>query len=258
MTMAFDAIYRGIVTHKRLRPVHHALNYRVFAILFDCSALAQLDKKLRLFSYNRFNLVSLFDRDHGDGTGLTPYLTRIAERANHGDDVKRFVMLCYPRILGYAFNPLTVFYGLDAQDRVRLVIYEVNNTFGERRSYVLPVDADSDHLITQNCKKQLYVSPFNSDSGHYSFHLTPPNRDLLTVGVALKDEEGPLLKAYFRGNRRDLTDAQLLRALGKTGWMTLKVTLGIHYEACKLWLKGLKFRSRPRAPAAAISFLDEN
>ncbi|CTQ53374.1 hypothetical protein LP7551_01896 [Roseibium album] len=254
--MSANALYSGTVAHKRMRPVSHSLRYRVFALLFDCRTLETLGGKLRLFSYNRFNLFSLYDRDHGDGTPIRAYLEALATGTPHGRDVCRFEMLCYPRILGYAFNPLTVYYGLDFEGHIRLVVYEVNNTFGQRKTYVLPVSADSNReVIAQRCAKELYVSPFNAVTGTYSFHLTPPGTNL-TVGVALQDEDGPLLKAHFRGERQTLNDAALLRELTRTGWMTLKVTLGIHYEAARLWLKGLPLKSRPPAPKTPITFVD--
>jgi DUF1365 family protein len=238
-----------------MRPVIHKLRYSVFTVLFDCDRLEALDRRLWLFSYNRFNLFSLYDRDHGDGTPIHSYLNAIAARTAGGGDIARFVMLCYPRILGYVFNPLTVYFGLDANDSVRLVIYEVNNTFGERMSYVLPAEPDENGIIAQSCRKRLYVSPFNDDTGTYSFHASSPGEEL-TVGVALKDEAGPLLNAYFSGQRRELGDGTLLKAIARTGWMTVKVMAGIHYEAAKLWLKGLRLRPRPTKPATSISFID--
>ncbi len=256
--MKLPALYSGTVFHTRLRPIGHKLRYRVFATLFDCDTLEGLNKRLRLFSYNRFNLFSLYDCDHGDGTPVREYLAGLAEDAEGCDDVCRFAMLCYPRILGYAFNPLTVYYGLDLEDRVRLVIYEVNNTFGERKSYVLPVgESSGDGVIAQNCAKELYVSPFNAVQGTYGFHLTPPG-DTLTIGVTLKDDDGPLLKAHFSGGREDLSDTALLRAIARTGWMTVKVTVGIHYEAARLWLKGLRLKPRPPAPKSPVSFVDSS
>ncbi len=248
------ALYEGVVVHKRLRPRLHGLRYRVFSVLLDCSALDDLSRRLRLFSHNRFNLFSLHDRDHGDGTPLGDYLASIAERSGVGGEVARFMMLCYPRVLGYVFNPLTVYFGLDAQDRTRLLIYEVTNTFGERRSYVLPVGRQDDEVITQGCRKRLFVSPFNRVEGRYLFHVTPPGPDL-TVGVALETDEGPLLKAHFRGQHRPLSDATLLRALARTGWLTVKVIAGIHYEAAKLWAKGMRPVKRPRHPRAQVSFI---
>jgi DUF1365 family protein len=255
MKPATEALYRGTVVHARVRPRAHALRYRVFAILFDCDRLQALDRRLRLFSYNRFNLFSLHDSDHGDGTPLPEYLRRVASDAGQAAEISRFVMLCYPRILGYVFNPLTVYFGLDADDRIRTVIYEVNNTFGERKTYVLPAEADANGLIAQSCRKRFYVSPFNSVDGNYSFRITPLDDDL-TVGVALRDADGPLLRAHFRGRRSQLSDGTLLRALAGTGWMTVKVMAGIHYEAAKLWFKGLRLVRRPPAPENPITFIN--
>jgi DUF1365 family protein len=249
-----NAIYDGTVVHARVTPIRHRLAYRVFAVLFDCDGLERLDRRLRLFSYNRFNLFSLHDRDHGDGSPISAYLRRIASEAGLAETVGRFAMLCYPRILGYAFNPLTVYLGLDAKGRIRLVVYEVNNTFGERKTYVLPAETADGGLIAQNCAKSFYVSPFNTVEGVYSFRITPPGDDL-TVGVALKNDMGPLLRAHFRGRRSDLSDTGLLHALFRTGWMTVKVIAGIHYEAARLWLKGLRTVSRPPPPEKPITYV---
>lgn len=250
-----SAIYDGAVVHQRLRPVAHKLRYKVFTILFDCDELENLNRKLWPFSYNRFNICSLHDRDHGDGTPLRDYLQTIAGRSGYGASIDRFMMLCYPRILGYVFNPLTVYFGLDSDDQVQLVIYEVNNTFGERMTYVIPAKPDENGLIAQSCLKQLYVSPFNEVKGTYSFRVTPLDKDL-TLGVALRDETGPLMKAYFRGSRSPLTVRNLMSSLWRTGWMTVKVICGIYFEALKLWLKGLRLIKRPSPPQTPISYTD--
>ena len=255
MTKPANALYIGEVVHKRLRPRLHALRYEVFSCLFDCEDLDHLDRRLRVFSYNRFNLLSLHDRDHTDGRSLTRYLREIADKSGSGDDVSRFLMLCYPKVLGYAFNPLTVFFGLDAADQVRIIIYQVNNTFGERKTYVLPAEPDKNGLVNQECRKRFYVSPFNTVEGRYSFHATQPMGRDLTVGVALKTDDGPLLKTHFRGKRLELTDATLMRALGRTGWMTVKVFAGIHFEALRLWLKGLRIVRRPPPPTTPITYI---
>jgi DUF1365 family protein len=248
-----SALYEGVVVHKRLRPVRHALRYHVFSLLLDCEALPDLDRRLRLFSYNRFNILSLHDQDHGDGGSLRHYLHGIA--AKSGAKIDRFLMLCYPRMLGYGFNPVTVYFGLNADGCPTLIVYEVNNTFGERKSYVIPVAAGAAAgTVSQTCRKSFYVSPFNAVEGRYSFHLTPP-RDEITVGIALENDEGPVLKAYFRATRSELSDSTLLAALVRTGWLSVKVIAAIHFEALKLWLKGLRPTRRPAAPKTAITFI---
>lgn len=253
MSVPGEAIYDGFVSHTRLRPVEHKLRYRVFSVMFDCARLDTINARFRLLSYNRRNLFSLRDSDHGDGSPLADYLDGIAREAEMEHTVRRFVMLCYPRILGYVFNPITVYYGLDADDRVRLLVYEVNNTFGQRATYVLPVEKASDGTIAQTHGKQLYVSPFNSGSGQYMFRLSPPG-ETIAVGVALRNEDGPVLKALFAGDRLVLNDRTLLRTLWKTGWLTVKVTMGIHLEAARLWLKGLRPVRRPAAAARSTHF----
>lgn len=253
MNRAVEAIYLGTVRHTRLRPVEHRLRYRVFSLMFDCDMLQTINGRFRLLSYNRPNLFSLQDADHGEGRPLRDYLPDLASRAGCGGDVVRFMMLCFPRVLGYVFNPLTVYYGFDGNDRLRLLIHEVNNTFGQRATYVLPVADGQQRTIAQAHEKRLYVSPFNGASGQYSFRVTPPD-DRLTLGVALRDGEGPVLKALFTGERRPLSDRELLKALGRTGWLTAKVTAGIHLEAARLWLKGLRPRARPVAAARSVHF----
>ena len=249
-----DGIYLGAVVHKRLQPVLHELRYSVFSILVDCDGLDELDNRLKLFSTKGFNLVSYLPcvpDGENSGASLGEYLRDIAAKSGLGNDIKRFMVLCYPRVLGYAFNPLTVYYGLDGAGEVRLLIYEVRNTFGEAVTYVLPALADAGGVVTQSCDKGLYVSPFNAVEGRYHFHTNRPG-DEAVIGVALKTDAGPLMKAYFRGKRLPLTDANLLFALSRTGWMTMKVIVGIHYEAMKLWLKGLRVVPRPPAPKSRV------
>ena len=249
-----SALYNGVVVHKRVRPVEHALRYHVFSLLIDCEDLPSLSRRLRLFSYNRFNLCSLHDSNHGDGTPITDYLSGIAAQSGV-DGIERFKMLCYPRVLGYVFNPVTIYFGLDAHGNLLLLVYEVNNTFGERQTYVVPVGPQSGKdTVHQHCAKTFFVSPFNSVDGRYSFHVTPLEEEI-TVGIALHTDEGPLLKAFFRGERTELTDATLAKALARTGWLSLKVIAAIHYEALKLWLKGLRLMPRPQRPKSAIAYV---
>jgi len=246
-------LYLGKVVHRRLRPVRHRLSYNVFAVMLDCAKLDALDRRLTFFSHNRFNLFSLYDCDHGDGTPLEDYLHKIAENSGHEGKITRFMMLCYPRILGFAFNPLTTYYGLDENGNTRLMIYEVNNTFGERQTYVLPARPDQSGSVAQSCEKLLYVSPFNSNRGNYSFRATSIGAKL-TLGVALRDELGPVMLAHFHAEQRPLRDIELLRTLTRTGWMTVKVYAGIHYEAANLWFKGLSLVDQPEHPRNHISY----
>lgn len=249
-----EGLYVGNVVHKRLRPLEHALSYRVFALLLNCDALDDWNARLRWFSYNRRNLFSIFDADHGDGVMPLPdYLRSVADGAGQAVPINKFMMLCYPRVLGYGFNPITVYFGLDAEGGVALMIYEVNNTFGGRKTYVIPVGHTSEQTIVQGIEKQLYVSPFNSVEGRYRFSILARKR-ALTVGVALRTKIGATLKAHFQGEHIPLSDANLLKQIGTTGWLSVKVTSAIHYEALKLWLKGLQLQPRPENPIDPITY----
>jgi len=130
------AIYVGDVVHKRARPKRHALRYRVFSMLVDLDRLEALDEKLRVFSLNRFNLVSLVTGDFGprDGSSIAAFIRRKAEAAGAGP-IARIRMLAYPRLLGFAFNPITVYYCDDADGVTKFLAYEVSNTFGEHHFY---------------------------------------------------------------------------------------------------------------------------
>ena len=248
-----DAIYIGDVTHKRVTPVAHGLRYRVFSLLLDCESLGSHRNSARLFSHNRFNLISLHDSDYGKGTDLPKYLHMIAANMGIRPKIERFVMLCYPRGLGYVFNPITVYFGLNADEQTILTIYEVTNTFGERKTYVIPAQPDEDGHVWQQCPKQFFVSPFNKVSGTYRFHLSPI-AEKLTLGVALKDNHKPVLRAHFCGEREEFTDRGIVKALAQTGLLTLKVIVGIHFEAAKIWLKGLRTKQKPPPPEHAITY----
>jgi hypothetical protein len=237
-----SCLYRGEVVHKRLKPVLHALRYRVSNVFLDVDELDGLSRKLRFFGYNRFNLFSIADRDHGpgDGTPIARHVRKLARQLPEGARAERFFMFCYPRMLGYVFNPLTIYFGYTRDGALCVTIYEVNNTFGGRVSYVLPV-RDGDTGIHQSCAKELYVSPFNQVEGEYGFHAAFPG-ETLSLGIVYRDAEGPCLKAYVTGTRRELSDRALIRTFAAFPFMTLKVIGAIHWEAARLWLKGLRVK----------------
>ena len=248
---AQSAIYRGAVVHSRVRPRRHRLRYRVFSLLVDLDELPALDRNVRFFGYNRRALVAFHDRDHGpaDGSPLRPWVAAKLEAAGVAWDGGPVRLLCYPRILGYVFNPLSVYYCYRRNDALAAILYEVCNTFGERHTYVMPVSGTGQaEIVRQRCDKRFHVSPFIGMDAGYSFHIRPP-RDDVSVAIRVADRDGPILAAVFRGQRRPLTSADLARALARHPMLTFKVVAGIHWEALRLWLKGL--RPLPRRPAEA-------
>ena len=243
-----SALYEGWVMHRRLTPRHHRFKYRVFAMLLELDELPALDRKLSLFAYNRGGLFSFQDRDHGDGRPLNTWLDALLAGAGITANGRRRV-LCYPRILGYVFNPLSVWFCDDEQGALKAIIYEVHNTYEERHAYVLPVGAD-EKLVRHGCPKACDGSPFLSRDCRSQFRIRPPGQD---IAVTILEEEAgrPILNASFAGARKPLSDRALVRMLLRYPLMTLKVVFAIHFEAVRLMLKGV--RRHPHAPKALYS-----
>ncbi len=248
------ALYFGRVMHRRLRPVAHRLEYRVFSMLLDLDALDALDARLKYFSRGRFNLFSFHDRDYGDGApeDLAGYIRGVLAEARLPCD-GAIRLLCYPRMLGYAFNPLAIYYCHDRAGALAAVIYEVRNTFGGRHAYMIPVENDAP-VIRQAANKNFHVSPFLPMDMRYHFRLTRPGEDIAVV-IRQTGADGPVLNAAFTGARADLTDRTLLRAFFAYPLMTVKVILGIHWEAFRLLLKGMKLVKGAPDPAHPVTIV---
>jgi uncharacterized protein len=244
------ALYFGEVMHARLKPIGHRFNYRVMSLLIDLDRLEEANRTSALFGVNRPALYSFHEKDHGerDGTSLRAYVARCA--AGHGIDLAggRVRLLCYPRLLGYAFNPLSVYFCDRADGTLALVIYEVRNTFGDIHSYVLPVGPGeiTPAGVRQAQDKLFYVSPFVAMAMRYHFRISPP-ADAVKLRILETDREGPLLAATFSGRRCDLTSRALLAAFAALPLMSFKVIAAIHWEALRLWLKGARLVPRPTA-----------
>lgn len=247
----------GTVMHARMKPRVHRFTYRVFNLLIDLDRLDEAGRASRLFRIGRGPALAAFrESDHGDGT--TP-LRAYAEAllAPAGVDIAggRVLLLCYPRILGFVFNPISVYHCYARDGALAAVIYEVRNTFGEMHSYVAPVRPGelSRAGLRQERDKLFYVSPFLDMPLRYHFRLLPPT-DKVQLRILETDAEGPILAATFTGRRQDLTTAALVKQCVAIPFMTLKVVAGINWEALKLWIKGVGLRTRP-APPAPVSYV---
>nr|WP_167514776.1 DUF1365 domain-containing protein [Mesorhizobium intechi] len=248
-----SALYAGKVMHQRLKPRQHRLSYRMFFLLLDLDEVEVLSKRLRLLSHNRFNLFGFFDRDHGDGSSgsLKAYIEGqlIMAGIEAGGPVR---LLSMPRMIGYAFNPLSIYFCHNRQGDLTAILYEVNNTFGQRHSYLIPVSDAREGTVRQHCDKRLYVSPFMAMGMNYSFRIGLPG-DNVAIHITGSDDQGPLIVASFSGKRRMLTDAALMRAFFSYPLMTLKVVAGIHWEALRLWAKGVRLHKRPAPPRRPVT-----
>lgn len=251
-----SAIYAGHVVHVRSRPKQHKLRYSVFSLLVDLDEIADLDRSLRFFGHNRRALYAVYDADHGDGEigHLRQWVEGRLHAAGLDSSGSKIRMLCYPRIFGYVFNPLTVYFCHHRDGRLQAVLYEVCNTFNERHTYVIPVE-EGQQVLRHQCAKEMYVSPFMPMDCLYDFRINPPG-EKVGVHIGESDGEGPILVALFSGKRAPLSDATLLRMLMTYPLMTLKVMGGIHWEALRLWLKGVPvYRHAPAAKPVASTIV---
>ena len=248
-----STLYAGSVMHRRVRPRAHRLRYRVFWMLLDLDEIESLPRHLWLFSHNRFNAVSFFDRDHGDGSGR-PLRTQVEEHlklvgVESGGTIK---LLCMPRVFGYGFNPLSVYFCYQTDGALAAILYEVHNTFRQRHWYLIRVDRVAGPVVDQHCNKLFYVSPFMDMDMSYTFRVALPD-ERIALAIRAADNDGVLLVAALSGNRRPLTDGSLLRLLVTYPLLTLKVVAAIHWHALRLLLKGMRPRVRPNPPDVPVT-----
>jgi len=255
--MSGSALYMGAVVHARLRPVRHRLRYRMMFMLLDLDELPALDRRLTLFGYNRRGLLSFHDADHGDGSPRTLRAHVEAHLRQAGIDPTggRISVLCMPRVLGMVFNPISVFLCHGADGVLRAVLYEVNNTFGQRHAYLIPVEGPVDGTVRQRCDKRFFVSPFMEMRLSYAFRLSLP-AEKMSLAIDAHDAAGPILSAAFTGRRRRLDDRALLLAFLGQPLQALRVLGGIHWEALRLWAKGLRLHDRPEPPADPVTIVN--
>ncbi len=238
-------LYRGNVMHARLKPFIHRFTYRVFSLFIDIDMLHEANTQCAIFSVGRFNLLSFHPADHGerDGSSLRAHAEKLLLQAGLKNMPRKIKLLCYPRLLGFGFNPLSIYYCQDEQDQISALIYEVRNTFGDIHSYVIPVR--SQHVtdgseIRQDCDKAFYVSPFLDMSMRYRFRLQVPGEHL-RLRILELDPTGPILSATFSGERLPLNLWTSLLCFVSIPLLSLKVVLAIHWQALRLWLKGAKY-----------------
>jgi DUF1365 family protein len=250
-----SCLYVGDVMHHRLAPRRHRFAYRAFTMLVDIDELPALDRTFALFGHNRTRPISFHDSDHGpgDGSDLRSWAERHMRALGVAVPGGAIRILCLPRVLGFVFNPISVWFCHDRAENLAIVIYEVCNTFGERRSYLLPVPegTGAGAIVRQSCGKAFHVSPFLPVAGEYRFRLALPDDRLLLQIQHLLDG-APRLVAVQTGEKVELTDGSLLRVLLRFPLMTAKVVAAIHWEAMKLWLKQVPLHRHVPARAPEV------
>ena len=247
-----SCIYNGEVSHTRFKPVRHFLRYKTFSLFIDLDEINLLDKSISIFSHNKFNVFSFHDNDHGnrDGGCLKDWVLMNIKKFNIESKITKIKILCYPRIFGYVFNPLSIFYCYE-DDKLKAIFYEVKNTFNEQHTYIFKIKNDQE--IIQKCKKKFYVSPFMDMETYYNFKLLNPDEKLF-VFIKQTDVKGTVLTASQTGDKKELNFKQLAINFFKYPLMTLKIIGSIHFEALLLWKKGAIYRKRDTKLKNNLSF----
>jgi DUF1365 family protein len=256
--MPETCLYFGNVLHARLRPFRHRFAYGVFSMLVDLEELPALARGSRLFAYNRPGLFAFYDADHGarDGSSVRAWVQAHLEKAGLAAAGARIYALCFPRVLGYVFNPLTVYFCHADDGRLAAILYEVKNTFGDQHGYLIPVAEGRapGAPVVQQAAKRFHVSPFIDMAQLYRFRVAAPE-EKLTLLIREDAADGELLVASQTGRRVAWTDRNLLRAFVRYPLLTFKVIGAIHWEALRLWLKGARYHARPVAPAIPVEIV---
>lgn len=247
-------IYAGHVLHRRVRPTPHALRYRAYWLLVELSQAGFVAKGGWLLRFDRRGLFAFHTRDHGDGsdTPLAQQVTRLLRDSGVAAEGCRVFLFAFPRLLGYVFNPLSIYFCYAQDGSLAAVVYEVHNTFGQRHTYVIPAAQTGAGPIRQTCEKAFYVSPFLPMQMRYDFTVVPPSASV-TVGIAGRDRDGPLIATALRAQARPLTARNLLALFFTHPLMTLKVISAIHWEALLIWRKGIALVKRPPPPREPVS-----
>ena len=237
-----SCIYNGTVKHQRFKPIKHTLNYKTFSMLIDLDEIESLAKNISIFSLNKFNIFSFYNIDHGkrDGSSLKNWVLKNIKKFNISDNITKIKLLCYPRMFGYVFNPLSIFYCYE-NNSLKAIFYEVKNTFNEQHTYIFKIK--NEEKIEQQCKKKFYVSPFMDMETYYNFKLLNP-KEKLSIFIKQTDGEETILTATQIGDKKEFSFKQLLINFFKYPLMTIKIISSIHYEAFFLWKKGAVYKKR--------------
>ena len=248
-----SCLYRGQVMHRRSTPPRYRFVHDVFALYLDIDELPSLRRRCRLFSHNGFNLYSVHDADLGCGEGdLRAWVE--ATLRDHGIDIAggKLYVLTYPRVLGYGFSPLSIWYCHHRDGRLLAILAEVHNTFGERHHYLLQAAGEHPWRNQYLASKAFHVSPFMPLQGEYRFRFREPGDE---VGVFIHQslEGAPALDAAMRGSRRALSDAALLGAFLRIPLIGVKIMALIHWQALKIWLRGARLFHKPEPPTHGVT-----
>ena len=251
----------GRIRHTRVRPAAHAFDYGVYFFCLPLRSMAEGGLSSALFSRNRFNLLSFFDRDHGDGKQpLVAWIDGLLQTEGIDDADGEIWLQAFPRVLGYVFNPVSFWFCHRKDGALRAILCEVRNTFGEKHSYLLDTGGVMAYVAELTARKIFHVSPFCAVEGQYRFRFmrTTDNasgrsRERSVARIDYDDDAGPLLLTSLSGTLQPLSNAAAARAFLAYPMMTFGVIARIHWQALRLWIKRVPFFSKPAPPPTGLS-----
>lgn len=258
--MTISHLYHSQIMHRRHDHLAYQFHYRVGRFCLDLAELNELSQNSRYFSHNRFNLFAFYDKDHGAGDGQPLRSWAENKLAQVGVDLAggQILLYAFPRVLGYQFNPLSLWFCYHKSQELRAIICEVHNTFWQRHSYI--IHADNQALSTQVLAKKakiFHVSPFMDVKGHYRFRIRPPvvnaEHNLLKIFIELQQEGKTRLQASEVGRKEAWSDAALWKFFWRYPLVTFQVIIGIHWHALKIFLRGGRFYATPTPPKEDVS-----
>lgn len=263
-----SALYVGALQHRRREPEENDFRYGVYQLLLNLDEIPELASRIPIFGHNGFNLTSFHDADHlwEEERPVRGKLARWLEERGRALPDGPVLLLTNARVLGYVFNPVSYFYCLDREGRVRFVVAEVSNTFGERYGYLLDgpaprADRGADRgpggAVIAERKKLFHVSPFMDVEGlEYRWMVGLPGPEL-AVHIDVLDGGRKFFDATLRLERSPLETGTLARAMARHPHMTARTIFYIHWQALKLWARGVPVRSKPEPPEDALRGREE-
>ncbi len=245
-------LYHGDVMHARMEPKKHRFQYKVYSLLIDVDQLDAAGMMSPVFSIDKFNLLSFYQSDHlpkDSKISLREHVGNCLQEEGMNWQPSRILLGCYPRILGKVFNPLSVFYVYGPEGEIGAVIYEVRNTFGEKHLYTRKIDPNNltKAHIKQQADKTFYVSPFIEMDMRYHFTMSEP-KETMSWRILEKQNNKPILAATYFARKNAMKTSTLMKFFLQIPFLTWKILAGIHFEALRLWLKGLQVvpRTNPK------------
>ena len=247
-------LYTCDVMHRRYFPQKYRFKYKVFSFLLDIDR-CQHHKVSPILSFNRFNVFSICTKDHGarDGTEWRTWIDSVLDQHDLSNGKSHIKLLCFPRVLGYTFNPLSLWYCYGEDNKLYAIICEVRNTFGEHHHYVLHNhNQPYTESVKANKRKNFHVSPFINMNAEYRFTLDSPD-DELKILINEYQDDALMLTASQLGQRKTVSTSHLLAQFFCLPFMTMKIMAMIHWQALKIVLRGGVYHKKPKAPEEDFS-----